>query len=441
MVVGAPEQRDAGAVPPHRGDNMVQLAPRETPWSAPTLSDFTARPWAELTAEERRAIAAHYAWARAMPPEAFGDLKLPHHRPSDGRVVFRGVVAALGRLAQTDIPAADVAAVRRHLEAHRAAFEREAQEGGTVDESKRSVWGRLADWLGWRAALDPEQLSDEDLRQLLTEALTRVESNFFRVVAVRPNQREVIYLVDPDPGGPEPLRPFLRTYELSDDGAVTVGAERVPVRPHTTWEPVITTAKAAVACGCATSNVSCADGATGGEAAMPQQQTERIAALVACPHTPWTEADQAFLASLPDERLAQFEAQAAAARRASEAATAGSAADPAPLTEEQYLASAPESIQRIVAEYKAAQARRREQLVATLRDAAKDAYTADDLAAKPLDELERLARLLRATEPPVDYSGRGAPRLAELTPEAPPKPIDLAARIRAARGLDRQASA
>lgn len=122
-VIVALPQVFAGVVP---DDVSRELAPEDTPWEAPALEDFTDKSWDELSDEEKRKIAGHFAWAPEMPPERFADLKLPHHRPSDGKVVWRGVVAAAQRLSQTDIPAEDMPKVKKHLENHYHQFGRKA---------------------------------------------------------------------------------------------------------------------------------------------------------------------------------------------------------------------------------------------------------------------------------------------------------------------------
>lgn len=105
--------RFAGVVPQ---DVSEETAPKDTPWEAPTLADFTDKAWGDLSLDEKRHIAGHYAWAAEMPPESFSDLKLPHHCASDGKIVYKGVVAALGRLNQSDIPSSDEPKVKAHLE-------------------------------------------------------------------------------------------------------------------------------------------------------------------------------------------------------------------------------------------------------------------------------------------------------------------------------------
>lgn len=130
------EALERGMVP---ANISTDRAPRDTAWAALTLQDFTAEAWADLSADERGRIAKHFAWAKAVPPAVFSDLKFGHHRASDGKVVFRGVTSALGRLDQADLPEGDRAKVRAHLEAHQAAFtEDKARED--EDSTLRYRW-------------------------------------------------------------------------------------------------------------------------------------------------------------------------------------------------------------------------------------------------------------------------------------------------------------
>lgn len=122
-VLTVVQQIRNGVVP---DDVSREKAPEDTPWEAPDLEDFTDKSWDELSDQEKRRIAGHYAWAAEMPPSKFGDLKLPHHRPSDGAVVWAGVVAAAQRLDQADIPSEDLPRVRDHLASHYHQFGRRA---------------------------------------------------------------------------------------------------------------------------------------------------------------------------------------------------------------------------------------------------------------------------------------------------------------------------
>ena len=111
---------DIRVVPQNISTEIVE--DRREEWSALRLQDFTSETWDELSDEQRDDIAGHFAWATTMPPESFGELSLPHHRASDGKVVWRGLTAAAARLNQTDLPAGALAEVRRHLGAHYEAF-------------------------------------------------------------------------------------------------------------------------------------------------------------------------------------------------------------------------------------------------------------------------------------------------------------------------------
>jgi hypothetical protein len=106
-----------------------------TAWSAPTLTSFTDLAWDDLDAAEKRRIMAHFAWSANVPPDTFGDLKLPHHAPAKsgvGPAVWGGVRAAmaalLGARGGVDIPANDRRGVYEHLLGHYRQFEKEPPE-------------------------------------------------------------------------------------------------------------------------------------------------------------------------------------------------------------------------------------------------------------------------------------------------------------------------
>ena len=114
------------------GNVSSERAPENTAWSAPTLSDFTSESFDDLSVAQRNRIARHFAWAEHIPPESFGQLKLPHHKASDGQIVLRGVNAAMGALlgarGGVAIPDADRRAVYNHLAKHLESFDREPPE-------------------------------------------------------------------------------------------------------------------------------------------------------------------------------------------------------------------------------------------------------------------------------------------------------------------------
>ena len=102
-------------------------------WSSPTLGDFTDQDFEKLSDAEKRRIAQHFTWTANMPPEAYGDLKLPHHQAKKdgvGPAVWRGVANAMARLnqAKTAIPDGDRKGCYNHLASHYKAFDKEPPE-------------------------------------------------------------------------------------------------------------------------------------------------------------------------------------------------------------------------------------------------------------------------------------------------------------------------
>lgn len=106
-----------GAVPVH----TTAKAPEGEGWSRPTLSDFTDQQWGDLAQGERERIAGHFAYYSDL--DSYGSLSLPHHRPSDGAVVWNGVAACAARMNQVQ-GMGDMAAVKAHLAAHYKQFDK-----------------------------------------------------------------------------------------------------------------------------------------------------------------------------------------------------------------------------------------------------------------------------------------------------------------------------
>ena len=157
-AIGEDEIR--GVVP---GDASRKTAPLDTPWKAPFLRDFTDKEWDDLSDAEKRRIARHFAWAEKDPADNWSQLKLPHHRASDGAVVWNGVRAAMsvlfGARAGVKIPDADRRKVYDHLARHYRDF------GKPVPEYRDLVEGR-----GLEDLLDdspPEGADDDSAKRYL----------------------------------------------------------------------------------------------------------------------------------------------------------------------------------------------------------------------------------------------------------------------------------
>lgn len=143
----------------------METADEDEPWEAPNLEDFTDKSWDELTDTEKRRIAGHFAWAASMPPEKYGDLKFPHHRPSDGKVVWRGVANAAARLEQSNIPQTDINKVKNHLGRHYEQFDRTPPWEDKAENHKNKKGGKLVD-----------VKTVDELRILYPDLITKIEA-------------------------------------------------------------------------------------------------------------------------------------------------------------------------------------------------------------------------------------------------------------------------
>jgi len=187
-------------------DVSKERAPEGEAWKAPKLADFTDQTWDEMDAAMKRKVAGHFAWCAEMPPAAFASCKLPHHRASDGKVVWRGVVAAVARLGATDLPSDDVGAVKAHLAKHFLAFRPAAD---LPDALKGVPWER--DDVGWKAyakaaqraqrKAGDEPVAETVLADLLEDFGFDAEAEALRVVepdekAMPPAPVEVVVVLD-----------------------------------------------------------------------------------------------------------------------------------------------------------------------------------------------------------------------------------------------------
>lgn len=115
----------AAVIPPH---DSPSIAADDETWDGP----------AEVAAAEGEAqLRRMHAWVDSEgDPEAKASYKLPHHKHDTGALVPAGLHAAAGRLEQTDLPAADVPGVRRHLAHHYDELGEEAPWAGTASHSQ-----------------------------------------------------------------------------------------------------------------------------------------------------------------------------------------------------------------------------------------------------------------------------------------------------------------
>ena len=143
---------------------------------------------------------------------------------------------------------------------------------------------------------------------------------------------------------------------------------------------------------------------------------DRVKALIACSKNPFTEADAPWLDAIPETHLEALASSfdktdlKAAEELATKAAADLKAAEELkalaekPKTEEEFLATAPESIRTLVADKKAQDEAQKGTLVTALKTAQSE-YSEDELKAMDLKSLRRLANVASVEQP--DYSGRG----------------------------------
>lgn len=293
---------------------------------------------------------------------------------------------------------------------------------------------KLVTFLGSEAALVTAlAMSDVELRDMLYESLKRIEPQCAFIQAVYTDDKVVVYLIDPDPGGPLPLKPYQRNYTLGENGtSVTFSEERIPVRRREEWVPVTgyrsaeETAAAAAAAqrgGCSCGGNHSAQGAGGATMAA---NAERITALITNPRSPFEEADRAYLETLSVERITAAETSAAQPT-AEETAAAAAAAAGAAHDENTVTVSAEElaSLRAMAADRERTRTAQKRVLVSKLKTA-QTTYNETRLNAMELEQLQEVAALLQL-DAPVQTDFVALER--DIDPPAavePPKPWSLA---------------
>jgi hypothetical protein len=348
----------------------------------------------------------------------------------------------------------------------------------TEPKKKRSLVSRLAEALGLRSLV--AGMSDVDVRDELYAALKGQEPMLSYIVAVY--DADVVYCCWTQNYEEEY---YSRSYQLAADGA-TVGSERVPVERVVTWEPIGDTAEMAAArktkdaaidkkllqashdlahtLGAACAPVSAAEPrhncSCGGQPPAPKTATttppqgdssmktkvERVKALIANPKMKFAESMQPQLEQLDDKTLESLEQVAATLEEEPKPKVEPTPAPaPAPavaagktrMSEEEFFATAPEGIVKVLTDLRSAEASKRSLLVGQLKTT-QNVYTETELTAMPIDQLEKLSLLTKQNQP-VDNTGRGFPRIAAKDDDMTvPEPGSLVAAVRTARGVGKE---
>lgn len=325
-----------------------------------------------------------------------------------------------------------------------------------------------------RLAQTPDDMSSRDLEARLSDKLRDTEGDaYVSFEAFWPvnDPSHVVYTCkSTSDSQPDPLPypgyvnfdydTYERPFDLDDQGVVTLGQARMEVTPVVRYEPVegavpetdvrymaaqlynlagkrhsstdedmlqkIHDHTVDLGATCAVPRMAeahecaCRNHPPQGEENM--DRTQKIAALAANPHS--AIKDVKVLEKMDDVALKALEDSASAAKTASEATEAAlKAAKDGQATAEVALKAAqdalaapvaedrlPADVKALMDERKAAIAAETTELVATLK-AAQTAYTEEELKAKPVVELRKLASVLKVEAKPV-YAGQGVPRIA-----------------------------
>ena len=305
-------------------------------------------------------------------------------------------------------------------------------------------------------------MTDNELHRELSDALRAVEPGFMGIDDVDQSTNTVYYSCAPE----DRWMVFQRTF-VSGADAVTLNEDRIEVEPVIRYEPVMeaastttppaatpVAAKTSVAPATvetpapaeATSTPTAAESHAGpckcqSQSALSAQgeamhkNAERIKALIANTATPWTEADQAFLEALTDDRLAGFETTAVtAAAAAPETPVAPAAPVVAPtvaaaapavaeMSVDDFMKTAPAEVKAIVLAARKADADKRAGHIAALK-AAQSEFTEAEMGAMSTEQLERFDRALSREDedgvPAVDFSARRAAAASASTTKEPP---------------------
>lgn len=300
---------------------------------------------------------------------------------------------------------------------------------------------RALEAMGFRSGQGEDGASDVDLREAMWRALKLAIPAFVDIAEIFPEARTVIYSTRPE----ESMLWWRRTYEVDDEGAVTLMDDSERVEIEQSWKPVaavrkpeqqsleLTPARGAeegAPCGCSETK---ADGETAraatdeGGSTMSDKLKELAGRLIANERSPFDDSNRPQLEAMSEATLTALDAnyqetaaegdppEEPAPEKAVEPPAEASATPAAPpvgtvnLKQEEYdrLIAATSSWEATEAQRKAEEAARKATLVASLKGA-QDAFSEADLKALSLDHLTKLARTheLDAPAGAPDFSGR-----------------------------------
>lgn len=247
------------------------------------------------------------------------------------------------------------------------------------------------------------ELSDMDTRAAIQAALKLEDDTCYHsVVAVF--SKLFVYAINWDG------TLYSRSYKISSNGTVTMGADKTRVRPETTFVPVTITEE------------------------KRMNKKEKVDALITNSSTQFEEADRAWLDQQDDAVLDKLAPKANAEdtnngqstpAKKVETAPVTPAADPkanaTPKTVDEYLADAPAGVREVLQEGVRMQKNKVDTLVKGLLANSRNEFSEEELRAMHVPQLEKLAKVANLP----DYSAQGGASFAtnssndDAVPEMP----------------------
>lgn len=346
----------------------------------------------------------------------------------------------------------------------RAMTDTEKNKGSGNRESSNGEGGnggsrflrRIMSAIGFRSNVDDEGVSDSALRSALFTALHDSEPGFDWIVEVYQESSTVIYTTFTE----DQLRYWRRTFIVADNGVdIQLSDDREQVEPVTRWELVAAqdgngTSNPTTATLTAASQHECTCQSTqsqsqlqsqmanlGGESNMPTPQATTtvksgyIDKLITLKM--FTEEERKTLEALSENSLKALSEEGnsgsnnpapASTKDSTKEATVTATAETkeSPLTEQQWLEQAPESVRELVNRYQREEEEYRTSLISTLSKA-QTAFSSDRLKTMSTDDLKALSVVTKIESAAVtrDYVGRGASAVKTQRDFTPPDPYNL----------------
>lgn len=318
---------------------------------------------------------------------------------------------------------------------------RAAKQGATTMK-KPNVLTRLLTM--FRTTQSPDEMSDNDLKRKLYDALRKVRADVNYVEAFVPvtSPERVVYScwcpstsMDAEMGMGYQYILFERSFTLDANGNVSLGEDETEVEPVLTYEPVVKAAagpKAATGAPCSCHKTT---EVTRSAIDMTKEQIakfletatdEQIKALSAVVETPAPAATEEKVET-PAAPAATVETPAAVVTEEKTPAVAAKAP-----TFEDLLNAADQPTRDAIEAGRKVGAEKRAASIKVLKDSGRCDLTDAELASMPQAQLDSLVKLAGA--PAVDFSGQGGPRAAANAPQEMPAAPDLTAAVKAARG-------